>query len=245
MATAFEDFVNVELPKRISTKDNPMTTVPGLIPVTTGVGLEVTFTDPRALSGGGNSSNGKSAYEIAVDDGFIGTVQDWLNSLIGQPGERGIDGAQGPAGEDGLPGPRGEVGPAGKDGIEGPVGPAGEDGQPGSVWLFGTVNPVPTLGFINDCYFNTASNELFRKIDVVTWVSTGKLMTQSIAKEYSFTKSLVWKIQHNMNTAHYSVTLQDSENVPMFAGIRFISRDEIWVEFTEAEEGTANVIFNM
>ena len=32
------------------------------------------------------SGNGKSAYDIAVENGFIGTESDWLNSLIGPEG---------------------------------------------------------------------------------------------------------------------------------------------------------------
>lgn len=35
--------------------------------------------------------SGKSAYELAVDEGFIGTIQEWLDSLIGPQGEVGID----------------------------------------------------------------------------------------------------------------------------------------------------------
>ena len=42
----------------------------------------------------------KSAYEIAVDNGFRGTETEWLKSLKGDPGERGI---QGPQGKDGKP----------------------------------------------------------------------------------------------------------------------------------------------
>ena len=40
----------------------------------------------------------KSAYEIAVDNGFRGTESEWLKSLKGDPGERGIPG---PPGSDG------------------------------------------------------------------------------------------------------------------------------------------------
>lgn len=34
--------------------------------------------------------DGKSAYEIAVEDGFTGNVQEWLESLKGYPGEDGF-----------------------------------------------------------------------------------------------------------------------------------------------------------
>lgn len=39
----------------------------------------------RALGGsGGAGAPGKSAYEIAVENGFEGTEQEWLESLVGQ-----------------------------------------------------------------------------------------------------------------------------------------------------------------
>lgn len=33
----------------------------------------------------GSGANGKSAYELAVENGFEGTLDDWLNSLVGPP----------------------------------------------------------------------------------------------------------------------------------------------------------------
>lgn len=44
--------------------------------------------------GGGAGADGKSAYEIAVDNGFEGTEQEWLESLKGEDGytpKKGID----------------------------------------------------------------------------------------------------------------------------------------------------------
>ena len=38
---------------------------------------------------------GKSAYEIAVDNGFVGTETEWLESLKGEPGKDGAPGADG------------------------------------------------------------------------------------------------------------------------------------------------------
>ena len=43
--------------------------------------------------------NGKSAYELAVENGFNGTVTEWLESL---KGEQGIQGEQGEKGDDGV-----------------------------------------------------------------------------------------------------------------------------------------------
>ena len=57
--------------------------------------------------------DGKSAYEIAVEHGFVGTEAEWLKSLKGVDGKNGIDGLpgkDGKSGADGLPG---------RDGIDG------------------------------------------------------------------------------------------------------------------------------
>lgn len=40
-------------------------------------------------------SAGKSAYDLAVDAGFTGSVDEWLASLKGEQGEKGDVGATG------------------------------------------------------------------------------------------------------------------------------------------------------
>lgn len=57
---------------------------------------------------------GKSAYEVAVEDGFVGTDAEWLASLQGA---------------DGATGPQGPTGPKGDTGDTGPQGPQGESGS--------------------------------------------------------------------------------------------------------------------
>ena len=57
----------------------------------------VAFNDNKSLQekldngelGGGSGTAGKSAYEIAVDNGFVGTETEWLESL------KGVDGTDG------------------------------------------------------------------------------------------------------------------------------------------------------
>lgn len=44
---------------------------------------------------GAKGDNGKSAYDIAVSNGFTGTESEWLASLIGQKGDKGIKGDTG------------------------------------------------------------------------------------------------------------------------------------------------------
>lgn len=48
--------------------------------------------------------DGKSAYELAVENGFVGTEGQWLASLVGAPGAKGDKGDPGDPGADGADG---------------------------------------------------------------------------------------------------------------------------------------------
>ena len=66
---------------------------------------------------GANGKDGRSAYEIAIENGFVGTVAEWLESLKGRDGLPGKDGADGLPGKDGTNGKDGRDGIDGKDGV--------------------------------------------------------------------------------------------------------------------------------
>ena len=51
-----------------------------------GKNLQEKLNNGELGSGGGSGTNGKSAYEIAVDNGFVGTETEWLESLNGKQG---------------------------------------------------------------------------------------------------------------------------------------------------------------
>src|SRR5690606_35956089 len=56
------------------------------------------------IQGGGSGQDGKSAYEVAVENGYAGSETDWLASLKGadgQDGTNGADGQDGAKGDDG------------------------------------------------------------------------------------------------------------------------------------------------
>lgn len=83
--------------------------------ITTGLRkAELAYADVQAIkeAGGGGlpGADGDSAYQIAVNNGFVGTEQQWLESLHGEagapgaPGEPGAPGLDGNDGQDGLPG---------------------------------------------------------------------------------------------------------------------------------------------
>lgn len=58
---------------------------------------------------GAKGEDGKSAYQIAVDEGFEGSETDWLASLKGADGRNGIDGINGTNGKDGTNGVDGKT----------------------------------------------------------------------------------------------------------------------------------------
>ena len=66
---------------------------------------------------GAIGKDGRSAYEIAIENGFVGTTAEWLESLKGKDGIDGKDRLPGKDGKDGLPGKDGKGGRDGKDGV--------------------------------------------------------------------------------------------------------------------------------
>ncbi len=87
--------------------------------------------------------NGKSSYEIAVENGFQGSREEWIAALQGKDGLNGTDGTNGKSAyelavENGFEGTLEEwllslqFGEDGKDGIDGQNGKNGKDGQDGA-----------------------------------------------------------------------------------------------------------------
>lgn len=102
--------------------------------------LNFDFKIPSGEGGTGTGADGKSAYEIAVENGFVGTEQEWLLSLKGadgakgdkgDQGERGLQGEQGLQGIQGLKGDKGDKGDTGERGLQGEQGIQGIAGQNG------------------------------------------------------------------------------------------------------------------
>ena len=75
---------------------------------------------------GPQGDDGKSAYQIAVDNGYIGTESEWLVTLKGVKGDTGEQGPKGDKGDTGAQGPQGPQGDVGPQGPAGPQGPKGD-----------------------------------------------------------------------------------------------------------------------
>lgn len=74
-------------------------------------------------------TDGKSAFEIAVEHGFVGTETEWLESLKGVDGKDGVNGKDGCDGRNGVDGLPGKDGKSGADGLPGRDGIDGTDGK--------------------------------------------------------------------------------------------------------------------
>ena len=127
------------------------------IPGTNGTNGATGPQGPQGIQGiagvnGVNGTDGRSAYEIAVLNGFVGTETQWLLSLVGATGPAGATGAQGlqgPAGNDGATGQQGPIGLTGATGPQGIQGPAGNDGvtgPQGPIGLTGSAGPQGPIG---------------------------------------------------------------------------------------------------
>ena len=72
--------------------------------VSSGVNIvTVTLTDSSTstfqVRNGSAGSQGKSAYQSAVDTGYVGSESEWVESLQGEPGSPGAPGSPGPRGK--------------------------------------------------------------------------------------------------------------------------------------------------
>ena len=102
---------------------------------------------------GEKGTDGKSAYQIAVEQGYQGSESDWLSSLKGDKGEKGDTGLQGERGEKGETGLQGEQGPKGEKGDPGDrglQGVPGEKGEKGDAGVAGKDGFSPIANVVKD-----------------------------------------------------------------------------------------------
>ena len=117
---------------------------------------------------GEKGTDGKSAYQIAVEQGYQGSESDWLSSLKGDKGEKGNTGAKGNPGQNGAEGKsayaiavehgyedsedewllslKGEKGDTGERGEKGDTGLQGERGEKGETGQQGEQGPKGEKG---------------------------------------------------------------------------------------------------
>lgn len=140
---------------------------------------------------------GKSAFQVAVDEGFVGDETAWLLSLKGIQGNQGLQGIAGNDGADGATGATGLTGASGNNGVDGAdgdsayqvwlgLGNSGTQAQyiqslkGASILVKGTLTTseilaidIATLSF-GDSYFSSDGFSLY-VWNGSTWVSSGSL----------------------------------------------------------------------
>ena len=112
------------------------------------------FTSEQLLAlKGENGIDGKSAYQLAVNNGFVGTEAEWITSLKGETGPIGPAGPQGEIGETGATGP---IGPRGERGEVGPKGDSYQITESDYAAIAGMISvPSKTSELTNDSNFVT------------------------------------------------------------------------------------------
>ena len=111
---------------------------------------------------------GQSAYEVAVANGFVGTISEWLVSLIGSPGTNGTDGTDGTDGADGVD---------------------GTDGVDGKTVLYGTAAPT-TEGVDGDFYIRTTTHMIYGPKAAGTWPAGTSLIGAAGTSFPAFSRSV-------------------------------------------------------
>ena len=121
---------------------------------------------------GEKGTDGKSAYQIAVEQGYQGSESDWLSSLKGDKGNTGAKGNPGQDGADGksayaiavehgyedseekwllsLKGEKGDTGERGEKGDTGLQGERGERGEKGDAGVAGKDGFSPIANVVKD-----------------------------------------------------------------------------------------------
>ncbi len=114
---------------------------------------------------------GKSAYEIAVENGFDGSISEWLESLNGTDGEkgaRGEKGSKGDKGETGEKGDTGATGEAGKDGLNGVGIEKTEIGEDGHLYIYYTDGKKHDAGYVLGEFEDTSTDAPTLSLDSLT-----------------------------------------------------------------------------
>ena len=137
--------------------------------------------------------DGKSAYELAEEHGYVGTEEEWLASLKGERGERGQQGVQGQKGEQGARGEqglRGLQGEQGQKGDTGAKGDRGEKGQTGDRGLKGDKGDTGWLALVNhgtaDTTFTITPNAMHVWGEVAQLTLTLGAPIPNVVNEYVF-----------------------------------------------------------
>ncbi|BCM95211.1 putative tail fiber protein [Burkholderia phage FLC6] len=119
------------------------------------------LSDSSQLPGTGTAGTGYAIPDSSSPGTYncwiwLSTTSQWFN--LGH-----VVGAQGPQGIQGL------------RGLQGLTGPAGPTGPQGTLWIVLTRDPQAQDGNVGDYFFNSNTQEFFRKTSTSTWASLGHI----------------------------------------------------------------------
>ena len=192
-------------------------------------------------------ADGRSAYEVAVDNGFVGTEEEWLDYL--------------------RLGPKGDKGDTGAQGATGPTGPQGVPGQDGAdaVWDFrGAFDPLNSyevgdiVTYAGQTWYCIVASGPSSTPGSGNWTllaakgsqgDTGPQGEQGVQGEAGETQviaythnqgavSSTWTINHGL-TFQPSVQVVDSAGTTIEGVVNYNSSTQLTVEFSVAVSGTA------
>jgi len=200
--------------------------------------------------------DGKSAYNIWLEQGNVGSETDFLNSLVGPQGAQGIQGIKG---DDGDTGPQGEKGDDGEKGDQGDKGDQGEKGDDGTQGIQGDKGDKGDDGDKGDK--GDSGLDGSDGVDGVDGAKgdqgdqgiqgvqgdqgiqgiQGPAGSDATDKHYAHTQtsaSSSWSINHNLDK-YPSVVITDSGGNKVMGDINYIDEDNLTVTFTASFSGRA------
>ena len=155
---------------------------------------------------GSHGADGKSAYEVALQNGFTGTEADWLTSLKGQKGDAGEPGATGAKGD---PGEKGERGEKGEKGDAGTPGKDGADGYSPTATVTETdagavISITDKNGTTTATIKNGTSGETASWGDYTPGCEEGESAKYCTAKLVTVTGKQTWQVLPSISTVSHN-----------------------------------------
>lgn len=193
---------------------------------------------PTSSQKGDKGDPGKSAYEIAVDNGYSGTETEWLTALKGDKGDPGAPGINGKDGVNGTNGVDGTNGKDGKDGVN------GKDGAPATISVGSVKIKGQTLTITNS---GTSSAAVF---DFVFPENTGSGINgksaYEIAEENGFTGTESdWLDSLKTDTSNFVTLDKYNEVLARLEALENKYKDSGKTSTGESTEQFSGVVFGM
>ena len=179
---------------------------------------------------------GLSAYDIAVQNGFDGSVEEWLESLKGETGPQGEKGETG------------EAGPQGEKGETGATGPQGEPGKDGTDSVGVTVESVTKVNITDgkNTYTITFSDKSVKSFDLIYKGNTPTIV--DIKKTVSTDTTVTYEIHFSNDDKVEVTTSNKKDKITTISDIKItekaVSQDVYEVKFSNGDKYTFSVNYN-